>query len=56
MACGVLPLLDKQICSLERWLIGHLDTITDPAHAQLILRFATREVLRVYAPAPSTPH
>ncbi|WP_337825183.1 hypothetical protein [Amycolatopsis sp. A1MSW2902] len=45
MACDVLPQLDKQICSLERWLIGHLDTITDPGHAQLVHQFATWEVL-----------
>lgn len=45
MACGALPRLDKQICSLERWLIGHLDTVTDPAHTQLLHRFASWEVL-----------
>jgi hypothetical protein len=45
MACDVLPRIDKQICLFERWLIAHLDTITDPARAQLIHRFATWEVL-----------
>jgi hypothetical protein len=45
MACGVLPRIDKQICLFQRWLIAHLDTITDPTHAQLIQRFATWEVL-----------
>jgi integrase len=45
MACGVLPTADKQICSLERWLPRHLNDITDPAHAQLIRRYATWEVL-----------
>ncbi|MGH3709659.1 MAG: hypothetical protein ACRDRQ_16490 [Pseudonocardiaceae bacterium] len=56
MACGVLPRIDKQICSFERWLIAHLDTITDPAHAQLIQRFATWEVLpRLRARAENTP-
>lgn len=56
MACDVLPRLDKHICSLERWLIGHLDTITDPGHAQLIHRFATWEVLpRLRNRAESTP-
>lgn len=45
MACGVLPRVDKQICSFERWLITHLNTITDPDHSQLIQRFATWEVL-----------
>jgi len=45
MACGVLPAMDKQICSFERWLAGHLAEITDPEHAQLIRRFATWEVL-----------
>ena len=41
MACGVLPAVDKQICSFERWLAGHLAEITDPEHAQLIRRFTT---------------
>jgi hypothetical protein len=37
--------MDKQICSFERWLAGHLAEITDLEHAQLIRRFATWEVL-----------
>lgn len=45
MACGVLPTVDKQICSFERWMVGHLADIADPNHAQLIRRFATWEVL-----------
>jgi hypothetical protein len=45
MACGVLPAVDKQICSFERWLAGHLAGIGDPDHAQLIRRFTTWEVL-----------
>ncbi|MFD4835857.1 hypothetical protein ACFWPV_39380, partial [Streptomyces uncialis] len=45
MSCGVLPAVDKQICSFELWLIGHLDTIADPDHGQVIRRFATWEVL-----------
>jgi integrase len=44
-SCGVLPAVDKQICSLERWLSAHLATITSSEHAQLIRRFATWEVL-----------
>jgi hypothetical protein len=45
MACGVLPAVDKQICSFERWLVGHLADIADPDHAQFVRRFATWEVL-----------
>ncbi|HET9256298.1 MAG TPA: hypothetical protein VFO16_14025, partial [Pseudonocardiaceae bacterium] len=45
MACEVLPRAGKQIRLLERWLIAHLDAITDPGRAQLIQRFATWEVL-----------
>ncbi|MFF5211011.1 hypothetical protein [Streptosporangium sp. NPDC000396] len=45
MACGLLPKVDKQICLLERWLVHHLDAITDPDHAQIIRRFATWEIL-----------
>ncbi len=56
MACGVLPRIDKQICSFERWLIAHLNTITDPDHGQLIWRFATWEVLpRLRARAANKP-
>jgi hypothetical protein len=52
--CDVLPRIDKQSCLFERWLIAHHDTITDPAHAQLIHRFATWEVLPNFGPAPRT--
>lgn len=45
MACGVLPVIDKQICAFERWMIDHLATVTDPEHARLIRRFATWDVL-----------
>lgn len=45
MACGVLPPVDKQICLFERWLLAHLDTISDRDHHQLTQRFATWEVL-----------
>jgi hypothetical protein len=41
VACGVLAPVDKQVCLLERWLAGHLASITDDGHAQLIRRFAT---------------
>jgi len=56
MACGVLPAADKQICASERWLAGHLASITDDGHAQLIRRFATWEVLpRLRARAAKKP-
>ncbi|MGW4848299.1 hypothetical protein [Nocardia brasiliensis] len=45
MACGVLPVVDKQICGFERWLPGHLATITDPDHVQIIRRYATGHLL-----------
>jgi hypothetical protein len=45
MARGVLLAVDRQICSFERWLAGHLAGIADPDHAQLIRRFTTWEVL-----------
>lgn len=45
MACGVLPAVDKQICSFERWLVDHLAGIDDPEHAHLIRRFASWTVL-----------
>lgn len=45
MACGVLPVVDKQICGFERWLPGHVATITYPDHAQIIRRYATWHLL-----------
>jgi hypothetical protein len=45
MSCGVLPAIDKQVCSFERWLAIHLDSIADDSHAQIIRRFTTWEVL-----------
>lgn len=56
MACGVLPALDKQICSFERWLAGHLAGIADPQHVQVVHRFATWKVLpRLRAGAEAGP-
>ncbi|MFE5596115.1 hypothetical protein [Streptomyces sp. NPDC056549] len=45
MACGVLPAVDKHLCSFQRWLPGHLADITDPEHAKTIKLFATWHVL-----------
>ncbi|SFI64093.1 hypothetical protein [Amycolatopsis regifaucium] len=45
MSCGVLPLIDKQICSFERLLGEYLGGIGIPDHEQLARRFATWEVL-----------
>jgi len=45
MACGLLPLIDKQICLLEQWLVTHLAGIRRPTHRKLIHRFATWEIL-----------
>jgi len=56
MACGVLPVVDKQICLFERWLIEHVAGITDAGHAKLIRRFATWDVLpRLRARAERNP-
>jgi len=56
MACGVLPAVDKQVCSFERWLAGHLAGPADPDHAPLLHRFATGEVLpRLRARAEKKP-
>ncbi|WP_414942777.1 hypothetical protein [Amycolatopsis sp. cmx-11-51] len=59
MSCGVLPLVDKQICSFERWLGEYLGGISIPDHEQLVRRFATWEVLtrlrRRAAREPLTP-
>lgn len=57
MTCGILPAIDKRICSFERWLIEHLASIPDPEHAQIIRRYATWEVLpRRPAPRRSRSH
>lgn len=45
VSCGLLPYVDRQICSFERFLISHLDSIADPHHRRLIQRFATWDVL-----------
>jgi hypothetical protein len=45
MASGVLPAVDKYICSFQRWLPGHLADIADPEHAKMIRLFATWRVL-----------
>ncbi|WP_223839152.1 site-specific integrase [Saccharopolyspora pogona] len=45
MTCGLLPIIDKQICLLERWLAHHLAGITNPDHAQIVHRFATWNIL-----------
>lgn len=45
MTCGVLPAVDKYLCSFQRWLPGHLAGIADPEHAKTIRLFATWRVL-----------
>ncbi|MDT8913499.1 helix-turn-helix domain-containing protein [Amycolatopsis sp. PS_44_ISF1] len=45
MSYGVLPPVDKQICSFERWLGEYLAGISVPDHEQIVRRFATWEVL-----------
>ncbi|MGW1988368.1 hypothetical protein ACWCPJ_39020 [Streptomyces collinus] len=45
MASGVLPAVDKYICSFQRWLPGHLAHIADPEHVKTIRLFATWHVL-----------
>ncbi|MEU0373677.1 hypothetical protein ABZ070_26125 [Streptomyces sp. NPDC006283] len=45
MASGVLPAVDKYICSFQRWLPGHLADIADPEHAKTIRLFAIWRVL-----------
>jgi hypothetical protein len=56
MSCGALPAIDKRVCSFERWLAIHLDSIADDGHAQIIRRFTTWEVLpRLQARAERKP-
>ncbi|MFD6044360.1 hypothetical protein ACFWG7_24025 [Streptomyces koyangensis] len=45
MASGVLPAVDKHICSFQRWLPGHLAGIAEPEHLKTIKLFATWRVL-----------
>lgn len=45
MASGVLPAVDKYICSFQRWLPDHLADIADPEHAKTIRLFASWRVL-----------
>ncbi|MFF0132024.1 hypothetical protein ACFYTG_41025 [Streptomyces mirabilis] len=45
MASGVLPAVDKYICSFQRWMPGHLADITDPEPTKMIRLFATWRVL-----------
>jgi len=56
MACGLLPVVDKQILLFERWLHEHLAGLADPEHAQILRRFATWNVLpRLRARADARP-
>jgi len=45
MSCGLLPVIDKQICMFERWLGEHLADIANHDHQQIVRRFATWHVL-----------
>jgi hypothetical protein len=45
MTCGLLPLVDKQICLFERWLGEHLAGISERDQEQVVRRFATWCVL-----------
>ncbi|MFF9090492.1 hypothetical protein ACF1BE_29685 [Streptomyces sp. NPDC014991] len=42
MACGVLPAVDKHLCSFQRWLPGQLADIAEPEHGKTIRLFAIR--------------
>lgn len=56
VACGVLPAVDKQVWLFERWLHGHIASIADDGHAQIVRRFATWSVLpRIRARADRKP-
>ena len=56
VACGVLPAVDRQVWLFERWLHGHLASIADNGHAQVVRRFATWSVLpRIRARADRKP-
>jgi hypothetical protein len=46
MQCGALPTVDRQILLFERWLVEHLAVVVDPAHAQVLARFASWHQLR----------
>ena len=45
MQCDVLPRIDKQILLFERWLLEHLDTITDTEQRQLLRQYTTWRLL-----------
>ncbi|MGW5465131.1 hypothetical protein [Streptomyces sp. NPDC003996] len=45
MASGVLPAVDKYICSFQRWLLGHLTSIEGSEHVKTIRLFTTWRVL-----------
>lgn len=53
MACGVLPAVDKHLCSFQRWLPGHLAEIAEPEHTKTIRLFATS---RAAVPRRAEPH
>src|SRR4051812_31345563 len=56
MACGLLPVIDKQILLFDRWLHEHLADVDDPDRVQLLRRFATWRVLpRLRARAETRP-
>ncbi|GAA3854892.1 hypothetical protein [Streptomyces sedi] len=43
-ASGVLPVVDKHICSFQRWLPGHLAGIAEPEHLKTIELFAAEQI------------
>ncbi|MFI0425152.1 hypothetical protein [Spongiactinospora sp. 9N601] len=45
MSSGVLPAVDKYICSFQRWFPGHLVKIDNPEHVRTIRLFASWHVL-----------
>ena len=45
MQCGVLPRIDKQVVLFERWLLEHLDTVTDTEQRRLLRQYTTWHTL-----------
>jgi hypothetical protein len=45
MACGVLPVMDKQLLHFESWLTRRLAELDDDPHQQILRQFATWKLI-----------
>jgi hypothetical protein len=46
MSCGILPAIDRNLLSFQRWLTLYLGAVDDPEHRKVLDQFVSWHLLR----------